>query len=87
MLADRSAAIWLLPTSRFRTAVFASRGWEIPRRTSDPERARRNLLRRDDMFTDRLRAETARLGLRVLHIDGAESEEESAERVARTFGL
>lgn len=45
-LAVTGHAVWLLPTPAFRRAAFGSRGtlWEIPRRTSDPDRARRNLL-------------------------------------------
>jgi len=49
-------ALWLLPTPDFRRAVFDRRGSlrEITRKTSDPERALRNLLERDRMFTERL---------------------------------
>jgi hypothetical protein len=54
LLAEPGHAVWLLPTPGFRRAAFDRRGWEIPPRTGDPERARRNLLERDRLFTDRL---------------------------------
>ncbi|WP_328391224.1 AAA family ATPase [Nocardia sp. NBC_00416] len=87
LLADPARAIWLLPTPRLRRDVFAGRGWVIPSRTSDPDRARHNLLRRDEMFTDRLRAETERLGLPVLEVDENLTEDDSAGYVTRAFGL
>src|SRR5436309_2588984 len=36
LLAVPSHAVWLLPTPEFRRMAFDGRGWEIPRRTSDP---------------------------------------------------
>lgn len=70
-LAELDHAVWLLPTPEFRHAAFESRGflWTIPRRTTDPEKALRNLLERDRMFTDRLRDETEALGLRAITVD------------------
>lgn len=82
-------AVWLLPTPAFRRAAFASRGslWEIAGRTSDPDRALRNLLDRDRLFTDRLRAETSRLGLPAIEVDAALSEDDLAGQVAAALGL
>lgn len=82
-------AVWLLPTSQFRRAAFASRGtlWEIPNRTSDPGRALHNLLERDRMFTERLRREIDDLGLHAIDIDTGTSEEELITHVADMFGL
>jgi hypothetical protein len=37
LLAEPHPAVWLLPTPEFRRAAFDRRGWEIPRKTSDPE--------------------------------------------------
>ena len=89
LLADRTHAVWLLPTPRFRLAAFESRGtaWDIAGRTSDPQRAQRNLLERDRMFTDRLREEAKRLALPVVEVDGTMTEEALAERVTAMFGL
>ncbi|WP_163509113.1 AAA family ATPase [Fodinicola acaciae] len=87
LLSDPRHAVWLLPTADFRRAAFASRGdlWKIAGRTSDPERALRNLLARDRMFTDRLREQTK--GLQVIEVDPRMTEDELVNRVARLFGL
>ena len=71
LLGDPTHAVWLLPTPRFRWAAFNSRGtaWDIADRTTDPERAQRNLLERDRMFTDRLTAETRCLELPSVEVD------------------
>lgn len=89
LLAEPGHAVWLLPTPEFRHAAFDSRGtaWDIPRKTSDPELARRNLLERDRMFTDRLFEATKRLELPVIEIDTAMSEDELTGQVTQAFGL
>jgi 2-phosphoglycerate kinase len=89
LLAVPSHAVWLLPTPDFRRAAFDSRAssWEIARKTSDPERARRNLLERDRMFTGRLYEESKRLELRVIEVDTTMTEDDLAERVTEAFGL
>ncbi|MEV6966179.1 hypothetical protein AB0M47_13775 [Hamadaea sp. NPDC051192] len=83
-LASPRHAVWLLPTPEFRRAAFEQRGslWKIAGRTSDPATALANLLARDAMFTDRVRAEAADLGLRVLEVDGTASEEDLVAQVA-----
>jgi hypothetical protein len=63
------------------------RGWEIPRKTNDPELARRNLLERDRVFTDRLFEETKRLKLRVIEIDTTMNEGEVVRQMTQAFGL
>jgi 2-phosphoglycerate kinase len=89
LLAEPGRAVWLLPTPGFRRAAFESRGslLQIAGRTSDPDRALRNLLERDRMFTDRLRDEAGRLGLPVIEVDAAMTEDGLVERVAEGFGL
>jgi hypothetical protein len=89
LLAVPGRAVWLVPTPAFRRAAFESRGslWEIARKTSDPDRALRNLLDRDRMFTGRLSGEAGRLGLRVIELDTAISEDELAERVTECWGF
>jgi 2-phosphoglycerate kinase len=89
LLADRTHAVWLLPTPRFRRAAFTSRGtaWDIAGRTNDPERAQRNLLERDRMFTDRLAVETKRFGLPAIEVDTTMSEEALFRLVAEQFVL
>lgn len=90
LLSTPAQAVWLLPTPDFRRAVVESRGgaaWGFLAKTSDPERALRNLLERDRMFTDTLRDEAARLGLPTIEVDGAMTEDDLAGRVAEVFGL
>ncbi len=81
-------AVWLLPTPEFRRAAIESRGslWEIADRTGDPERALRNLLDRDGMFTERLAVDTARLGLPVIPVEVGMTEDELTARVGRGAG-
>ncbi|MGX1567752.1 hypothetical protein [Streptomyces sp. NPDC055506] len=90
LLTTPGQAVWLLPTPEFRRAAFRSRsapGEGFTARTSDPERANRNLAARDDLFTMRLHDETARLGLPAIIVDRSLSEDELAERVSGAFRL
>lgn len=83
-------AVWLLPTPSFRRAVVESRGgsaWGFLARTTDPEKALHNLLERDRMFTDILRAETARLGLRSIDVDTTSTADDLTKQVTDLFGL
>ena len=89
LLAEPDHAVWLLPSPTFRRAVFDGRGgasWDFLGRTSDPDRALRNLLERDGMFTERLGEEAARLGLRGIPVDLAMTADELARRVTGAFG-
>jgi 2-phosphoglycerate kinase len=89
LLAEPNNAVWLLPTPGFRRAAFASRGslWKIAAKTSDPERALRNLLERDRMFTELLSKETQRLQLPAIEVDTTVTEDDLTDRVAEIFAL
>lgn len=88
LLALPSRAVWLLATPEFRLAAPATRSsWAFLQRTSDPQRALRNLLERDRMFTDRLRAETKRLNLRAIELATTMTEDELAGQVTHAFRL
>jgi 2-phosphoglycerate kinase len=90
LLAVCSQAVWLLPTPEFRQAVFDSRGgpeWGFLGKTSDPERALRNLLERDAMFTHRLYKEARRLELNAIEVDTTMTMDDLARRVTESFGL
>jgi 2-phosphoglycerate kinase len=89
LLAVPSHAVWLVPTPDFRWAAIDSRGskWNIAGRTSDPERALRNLLERDRMFTGRIHEEAKRLELHVIEVDDTMTEDDLVERVTEAFGL
>ena len=90
LLSVTSRAVWLLPTSEFREAVVANRGgsaWSFLARTSDRERALRNLLERDRMFTDIVRDETARLNLPAIEVDTSTTEDDLTRQVTDLFGF
>lgn len=89
LLAAPGHAVWLLPSPAFRRAAFESRGglWAIAGKTTDPESALTNLLERDRMFTDRLRQDTTRLGLRAIEVDAALTEDDLADRIAKAWGF
>lgn len=82
-------AVWLLPSPGFRRSAFESRGglWTIAGKTTNPEAALRNLLERDRLFTDRLREETKRLGLRAIEVDASLTEDDLAAQVGSAFGF
>lgn len=90
LLAESHRALWLIPTPEFRETVIQRRGgsqWGFLARTSDPQRALRNLLQRDAMFTQRLEQETRRLGLTTIAVTPNITEDEMAARVADAFRL
>ncbi|HEV2070942.1 MAG TPA: hypothetical protein VGR26_14225 [Acidimicrobiales bacterium] len=92
LLAATGQAVWLLPTPEFRRAAFESRRphgppWTFVNETSDPDRALANLLERDRMFTDHLRAEARRLALRVIEIDLGTTEDDAADLVTSALAL
>ncbi|MDC2955068.1 hypothetical protein [Streptomyces gilvifuscus] len=90
LLADPGHAVWLLPTPDFRRAAFRSRsapGAGFLWRTSDPARAGRNLAERDGLFTEHLREETGRLGLRAIPVDATMTEDALTQEVATAFRL
>lgn len=89
LLTGPRQAAWLLPTPAFRRQALRSRGglWTIAGRTGNPERALANLLARDAMFTARLAAETAQLGLTAIEVDGGRTEDQLEAEVAVALGL
>lgn len=82
-------AVWLLPTPAFRRAAFDARGstWEIPQRTSDPERALGNLLERDELFTSQVTREASALQMQVIEVGVGRSLDELTRLVAGALGL
>jgi 2-phosphoglycerate kinase len=89
LVTDEHQAVWLLPTPAFRELAIVERGtgWEFLDRTSDPARARHNLLERDRLFTDRLRVECEAAGLAAIEVDVGTTEHQLAEVVARALRL
>jgi hypothetical protein len=89
LLSRPRQAVWLLPTPEFRRAAFDSRGstWTIPDKTSDPQRALANLLARDQLFTEELRAQARASQLQTVDVDGSVGVAESVARVGEALGL
>ena len=83
-------AVWLLPSPEFRQACIERRGGctsGFLAKAGDPERALKNLLERDRMFTDRLRQEVEHLKLHAIEVSDALTEEDSVNLVTQLFGL
>lgn len=89
LLSRPRQAVWLLPTPEFRRTAFESRGstWTIPAKTSDPQRALTNLLARDQLFTEQLRAQARAAGLQTVEVDGSTDVAETVARVGEALGL
>jgi 2-phosphoglycerate kinase len=90
ILSASNHAVWLLPSPEFREATIERRGGRrsgFLAKTSNPERALQNLLERDRMFTDRLRNQVEHLELRAIEVNTAMNESDSANLVAKIFGL
>ena len=89
LLSRPRQAVWLLPTPEFRRAAFESRGstWTIPNKTGDPQRALANLLARDQLFTEQLRAQAQAAQLQTVDVDGSVGVAESVARVGEALGL
>lgn len=90
LLATPNQAVWLLPTPEFRLNAVRSRaapGSGFLHRTSDPDRAGRNLAERERLFVVRMRQETRSLGLQAIAVDTDMTEDDSAQRVSELFGL
>lgn len=89
LLSGPNQAVWLIPTPEFRRAALDKRGstWDIPRQTSNPERALANLLARDRLFTDEVTKQAAALQLRLIEVDGSLSIDEITTLLAEDLGL
>jgi|SRR5579872_2463067 len=89
LLRQPNQGIWLIPTPQFRLSAFEIRGslWTIAGNTGDPRRALDNLLRRDHMFTERLRFDAAEAGVPLVEVDGTLSEDMLDAHVATQFML
>jgi hypothetical protein len=86
LLTSRHQAVWLVPTEEFALASVARRDkLRGSDRSSDPERYRRNVLERNRLFAGYIRREVAAQGGALIEVDGAQTVEEVAQRVAEHF--
>ncbi len=88
-LHSHSQAVWLLPTAEFREFAFGERGsmWEIPNKTSDPQRAPENLLKRAVLFTEKLGREMASNHLTALELNECVSKWAVRGKLLNLFGM
>lgn len=86
VLSNNRQAIWLVPTAQFKRASMIRRDKPSFRdQTSDPERARQNLLRRDMLLTEHVKTQAVAYDLKVHEIDGSQSVERVAALVEQHF--
>jgi hypothetical protein len=86
VLSSKRQAVWLVPTERFKWASGKRRSKPSFRdKVSDPERATRNVFRRDMLLAERVKAQAQSRGLTVYQIDGSRSVEEIATLVEQHF--
>ena len=88
-LRSKKSGLWLIPTPKFRSQAFNQRGtmWDIPNKTSRPERSLKNILARDAIFTEKLQAEAKCVGCQTLVVDGSMSEEDLFSKISELLGL
>ncbi len=92
LLADPRHAVWLVPTPELRMIAFECRRpsgppWSFVDRTTDPDRALRNLLTRDQLFSEDLKLETKTCQLHMITVDASMRECDVVEEVVAWFGL
>jgi 2-phosphoglycerate kinase len=89
LLTRSHQAVWLVPTPEFRRHVLDGRGptWDIPGKTSNPERALANLLARDQLFTDEVVKQATALNLTFIEVDHTMSIDQVLMRVAESLQL
>jgi hypothetical protein len=88
LMTSRQHAMWLVPTKAFKRESHERRSksaWRFE--TSDPERALANHIERDLLFADAYRRELMSADLPWIEVDGSESAEVIARRVADHFDL
>ena len=85
---DPRRAVWLISTPEFRRQAYLKRGPLVRKllsRCRDPEEAFIRWMERDDRIAGRLATDARRRGLSVLKVNGRQTVEEMARRVAERF--
>jgi len=79
-------AIWLVPTKAFKMASMIRRGKpSFGAQVSDPIRAKTNLLMRDWLLTEFIRAQVLKFGYKLYEVDGTRSAYEMADLIEQHF--
>ena len=84
-----SSYLCLTPTADFQKKHYIQREWVpyVLEGTTNPEQAFENWMQRDILFAQMVRKEAVRLGYPSLITDGSQSENQTAEEVARLLKL
>lgn len=86
VLSSPNQAIWFVPTDAFKWDSLVRRNKpSFALQVSDPQKARMNLLARDQMLADYYRQQVRTYGYRLLEIDGLCSVEEVTHLVENHF--
>lgn len=86
VISSKCQAVWLVPTEEFKRASMERRGKPSFRgKVSDPERATRNVLRRDMMLAEQVWEQAQALGLTEYEVDGSRSIEEMVALIEYHF--
>ena len=82
LLSSPQQALWLVPDDAFKRAIFPTREDKMAtsEQTSDPPRARWNMIGRDLMLGEHIKDQAGALGLSVFDVDGTCSIDESGCR-------
>lgn len=89
LLSDPRQALWLIPTEKFKREVFPTRENKIvtAAQTSDPGRARSNMIGRDLLMGEYIKERASALGLTTVVVDGSRTINEMAAVVEAHFAL
>jgi len=86
VLSSGRQAIWLVPTEEFKRGSMKRRNKPSFRdETSDPDRATRNVFKRDMLLAEYVKAQAQVYGLTVFEVDGSRSAEGMAALVEQHF--
>jgi hypothetical protein len=89
LLDERRQAVWLTTTPEFRRRAFMARAQpeQFWCRTSDPTTSLERVLERDTLFADWIAREAQERSLKVVVVDGTQTETEVVTEVAEWFRL
>jgi hypothetical protein len=88
LLSDPGHAIWLVASKKFKRESYARReksAWRSM--TTDPDLAMKHHIDRDLIMAETYRRQLVAMALSWIEVDGSESPEAIADRVANRFGL
>lgn len=86
MLSDHHQAIWFIPTEKFKWESMERRGKpSFAAKTSDSEKARNNLFKRDMLLADIYREQVPKYGYVLYEVNGSRSVEEMTELTKMHF--